>query len=178
MSNRAILSPNLLHARIQQYQTVPREKGAIARTDTTTITQGRDGRTYRLLNNDDSKVCTTSLTHSTTHLLTQSLNYSLTSFQVYRVMDESDLENEMLSIKQVENDLKEMNRSVKTKGESRIHTIVPNMSTVKVKSTPSASSSPPKEIRRKNNEPNERRHSFTHSLTHSLTHLLTYSLTH
>ena len=64
MSNRAILSPNLLHARIQQYQTVPRDKGAIAKTDTTAITQGSDGRTYRLLNNDDSKVITLLFTHA------------------------------------------------------------------------------------------------------------------
>ncbi len=63
MSNRAVLSPNLLHARIQQYQTVPRDKGAIAKTDTTTITQGSDGRTYRLLNNDDSKVITIFFAH-------------------------------------------------------------------------------------------------------------------
>ncbi len=95
-------------------------------------------------------------------------------------MDEADLENEMLCIKQVEHDLKEMNRSVKTKGESRIHTIVPNMSAVKGKSTPSVSPSPPKENRRNYNKSNENRYLLTHSLTHSLTHtlLLTYLLIH
>ena len=160
MSSRLSSSPNLLHARIQQYQTVPRDRSAIAKTDNTMITQGIDGRTYRLLNEDDSKVYIYHA-HTYSHLkLPFILLYSLIPSKVYRVMDDAELENEMLEIKQVEHDLKEMNRSVRTKGESRIRTSVPSMSAVKTKVTPSVSPSPSKENKR--NQRQENRYTNKH----------------